>query len=307
MITCIKNENPEAHDLSQYRWYQITNGGNVLKLTAMTYKPRGGCIKNLPDGQYVDLRTGEIKIRQRNGHLNSIATWKERADNIIMLINNNFFSQENEFFITLTYKECMPDYQRCRKDTKRFIEKLLYYFPQSKYIAIPELQERGAWHIHMLFKVTSYKYLFINNDKIYDWWGHGFTSIERITSASNIGKYFISHDKMSLTIDALQLQRVRLPWKSKNVIKPKHIYVPQDILAKILNYAQLEYSAPWAITDLSTGEVVQEILKQEYILDDNYKHLWQSLLRQAAAEKVGKVSPDSGNTVQANLNKPCNK
>lgn len=50
--------------------------------------------------------------------------------------------------LTLTYRENMTDYERLKKDFKAFMRRMkragLYH-----YVAVPEKQTRGAWHIHV--------------------------------------------------------------------------------------------------------------------------------------------------------------
>lgn len=297
------------YDLSDYNYFKVTIGGKVLQLTAMKAKPKGGNhIKNISADEYLIVRTGEIKQRNRNSSVNSYYTWRRRAKNLIMLINNNFSSQNNEVFITLTYAECMTDYARCQKDFKSFIEKLIYHYPDSMYLAIPELQERGTWHVHALVKSPRSQSLFIAKDDINKWWAQGQTDIKRITDAENIGKYFISHGKLKTTAEYLLSQRVRLPWKSKNIIKPEPVYTDDSHdLSPIIQDIKPIYNCLSVVVDDATGWIVQEILTQEYILNDAAIAYWQKQLQQRAEKKAAGVPEDNGHTVQAIANKPCMK
>lgn len=307
MSISIKTMYTNDYDLSRYKYYKITIGGRVLQLKAMKIKPKGGNhIKNLSADEYMVLSTGEIKKRNRNSAVNSHYSWRKRAHNIMMIINANFSSQDNEVFITLTYAECMTDYDRCQKNFKSFIEKLKYYYPDIKYLAMPELQERGAWHIHVLVKSPLSKSLFIPKNNIDTWWRQGQTDIKRITTAENIGKYFISHDKIIMTTKALNSERVRLPWKSKNMIKSESNYTSLENTRQTIGDAKPNYSSQSIIIDDASGKVIQEILTQEYILDKS-KPDWQKLLQEVIAKKATTAQENLGNTVQANPNKPCNK
>lgn len=54
--------------------------------------------------------------------------------------------------LTLTYKENMQDRRRCYEDTARFIQRCQSVNLIPKYIAVPELQSRGAWHVHIVLR-----------------------------------------------------------------------------------------------------------------------------------------------------------
>jgi hypothetical protein len=51
--------------------------------------------------------------------------------------------------LTLTYRENMQDRTRCYADTIKFIARCQAVGLLRKYVAVPELQKRGAWHVHI--------------------------------------------------------------------------------------------------------------------------------------------------------------
>ena len=58
-------------------------------------------------------------------------------------------SANADHLLTLTYRENVTDYQRAAIDLGRFIRRVKTYLPDWVYIAVPERQQRGAWHWHM--------------------------------------------------------------------------------------------------------------------------------------------------------------
>lgn len=54
--------------------------------------------------------------------------------------------------LTLTYRENQTDWDRLTHDFKRFIRRLRKSFPQFEYVAVPERQKRGAWHMHLAIR-----------------------------------------------------------------------------------------------------------------------------------------------------------
>ena len=135
----------------------------------------GGSIIKMNKEEYLVRKTGEVKKYKRasvSRFENKRAVvarceafkWKIRAN-----------SANIKLFVTLTYTENMTDTKRLYEDFRRFWQRLQYNFPQiTGYMVAFEPQERGAWHAHILL-LSNRKNLFIENDKIADLWGFGFT------------------------------------------------------------------------------------------------------------------------------------
>jgi len=92
------------------------------------------------------------------------------------------------YFLTLTYAENMQEYEQALKDIRSFFLKLRRRVRgKYNYIAVPERQERGAWHWHILID------LHLDHKEWERLWGHGFVWIERVRSprqaARYVGKY----------------------------------------------------------------------------------------------------------------------
>jgi hypothetical protein len=54
--------------------------------------------------------------------------------------------------LTLTYQENMEDRERCYSDTIKLIQRCQAAGYLPKYVAVPEQQKRGAWHVHIACK-----------------------------------------------------------------------------------------------------------------------------------------------------------
>lgn len=54
--------------------------------------------------------------------------------------------------LTLTYRENMADRDRCYRDLAAFIRKVQAVNLLPKYVAVPELQKRGAYHVHLAIR-----------------------------------------------------------------------------------------------------------------------------------------------------------
>lgn len=153
--------------------------------------------RKISRNQVVNVVTGEIidckvSSTREDNQVSLRRTIKRLRD----LINCNFFGDDNELFITLTYRENMTDYKRLYKDFDRFYKRLRYRFKDIEfcYISVIEPQERGAWHLHVLLKALNKDYLFIDNDSVIsELWGQGFTKTQRLRGVDNVGAYLSSY------------------------------------------------------------------------------------------------------------------
>jgi hypothetical protein len=74
--------------------------------------------------------------------------------------------------LTLTYAENMTDFDQARADFKRFKDSFQKRYPGSAFIAVPEQQQRGAWHWHVVLRG------WFNIATLRRWWPHGYARID---------------------------------------------------------------------------------------------------------------------------------
>lgn len=121
----------------------------------------------------------------------SISNLARARREIIELIRLNLIP--NSCLLTLTYKENMQDYEKSRKDFKKFVMRLEYNFNISlRYLRVIELQERGAIHFHVI--IFNSEFVNISYNEIYRLWGHGAVHIRKIenlddVTADKVGNY----------------------------------------------------------------------------------------------------------------------
>lgn len=92
-----------------------------------------------------------------------------------------YFNPDLRFFITLTYKENMQDYQQLQYDMKLFLKNQRNNISKEfKYIYVVEKQKRGALHIHMITNdaITIQKNRY--NKRTLKYWPHGYDNIQDI-------------------------------------------------------------------------------------------------------------------------------
>lgn len=155
-----------------------------------------GNYRKISKDRIVNIDTGEIiDVKHAKTRADQMQVIRRSIRKLRMIINANFFGEDNELFITLTYAENMTDLKRLYKDFNKFVKRLKYRYKDYgfEYIAVPEPQLRGAWHLHLLLKAMNKGYLYISNDEIAELWSHGFTKTERLKGVDNIGAYVSSY------------------------------------------------------------------------------------------------------------------
>lgn len=155
-----------------------------------------GRFKRKDKDNMLDTETGEIiEINHSKNRSEEIQGIRRSIRNLRMIINANFLGEMNELFLTLTYVENMRDIKKLYEDFKNFMKRLRYKYKDNKfeYIAVPEPQLRGAWHLHILLKAINKQYLYISNDEIAELWRNGFTKTQRLENIDNIGAYLSAY------------------------------------------------------------------------------------------------------------------
>jgi hypothetical protein len=192
-----ENSLSEKSDISSSAYVTVTQTGSIVEVQYMEKMNQTATIRKLNADEYVELSTGEIKeyqhIENRSQSYKSLrATFKK----LRYLINNNFSGRKNELFVTLTYAENMTDTKKLYSDLEKFNKKLRYQYTNVTsvdYLSVVEPQQRGAWHVHVLFKFNDLESVFIPNSELASLWGHGFVKIKRVDGVDNIGAYLTAY------------------------------------------------------------------------------------------------------------------
>lgn len=172
--------------------------GNIIEVKHSAHGPPEIIIQKLDADNYVDLRTGEVKLFQHTAsRAEDKASVAQSLRNLRDIINTNLTDPETALWVTLTYKENMRDTQRLYEDFHAFIKRFRRYLkreghPPVEYIAAAEPQGRGAWHLHVLLLFPE-KAPFIPNSHMAKLWGHGFTKTKSLKGVDNPGLYLTAY------------------------------------------------------------------------------------------------------------------
>lgn len=163
------------------------------------------------------------------------ATNKRRRDNIIWLTLSNF--NNNDKFITLTFKDEIKDVKEANKLFKLFILRMRYLYPYLKYMAVIEFQDLnrgGVVHYHMLAKLP-----FIKAKELQEIWGNGFIKVNSIKHVDNLGAYVVKYmnkdtsDKRLQGLKAYNTSKNLIRWRELRSWEPlemKYIYNLEDVI-----------------------------------------------------------------------------
>jgi len=126
-------------------------------------------------------------------------------------------------FLTLTISENLSDLKQANYLFSSFIKRLSYYSEKKlKYIAIPEFQERGAVHYHVMF----FNLPFIHYETLQDIWGHGYIRVELGRNIKNIAAYMTKYLSKDILDQRLRGHRILLTSKG---LKKSTVYDNEEI------------------------------------------------------------------------------
>lgn len=117
-----------------------SHGGIEITATAIRHEMEAKLVRR-PRG-----RGQRVGVAAREA---AVAVAVRRARRMIRwLIGENSL----DHMLTLTYRENVSDLQRVKRDWDRFRRFVRVKYPNWNYVVVPEVQERGAWHLHVAVK-----------------------------------------------------------------------------------------------------------------------------------------------------------
>lgn len=166
-------------------------------------------------------------------------------------------------FLTLTFKENIKDITKANQELTKFFKRLSYmaYSVRKnviKYITVPELQERGAWHFHIILFNMKY----IKFKDILKCWKNGGVYINALNSkmdSTDVAKYITKYISKALKLDSKKtnidsyniykkynMQNKKRYYRSRKLYKPYKNKIDSnnrlnvEILDYLIEYAKIE-------------------------------------------------------------------
>lgn len=174
---------------------------------------------------YTDFKNASFE--EKNKRIKRMKQYhKNQRWELSRLINVNF--DDKTSFMTITFKENVTNIEYANAEFKKFIKRLNYKLfktkkAELKYIAVWELQKRGAIHYHIIFFSLPY----IAHTELRKLWTLGSINIKKINvdKKENIGRYISKYFEKNLddTETLLKYMNKKRIFKSKN-LKTPHIY-----------------------------------------------------------------------------------
>ena len=134
------------------------------------------------DREKSDPRQLDAFEEQKRKDLNKKKAYARSRTMIKRLVNSN--TQWTKFF-TLTFQENIIDVAQANYLFNQFTKRLKYQFPDFSYLAVPERQQRGAIHYHLICNLPYVDF----DDLRENIWGHGRIEVADIRSVKKIGAY----------------------------------------------------------------------------------------------------------------------
>lgn len=166
------------------------------------------------------------------------------------LLNANL--DDKSYFITLTFKENLQDYEKANARFNYFIRQKN---ENIKYLVVKELQKRGAIHFHLIVFDIELKDL----EKLVKSWNYGFTHYKKITKIQtySIANYLTNY----MTKDKNQLIEV----KKKVFSSSRNLKRPLVISNAVINEILLKHKYN---VDLKAYDWIQH----DYIIERKHNY-----------------------------------
>jgi len=127
----------------------------------------------------------DIFKRIKNQQVKTTSSLNRTRTEIRRLTNSN--PQLNKF-LTLTFSDNIADLKEANYIFNKFILRINYKYPNFEYLAVPEFQQRGAVHYHVLCNLP-----FIHYKELTDIWRQGNIDIKKIKDITNLGAYICKY------------------------------------------------------------------------------------------------------------------
>lgn len=186
---------------------------------------------NIQYEQSLPTADEQLKIQQQKTQFSINRTRTE----IRRLVNSN---PQLTKFLTLTFAENITDLKDANYVFNQFVKRISYRYSDFEYLAVPEFQQRGAVHYHLLCNLP-----FIETEALAQMWGQGFIKINRLNNVTNIGAYvckYLSKDmfdertfgkKKFFRSQALKAPVEILGWKA-TLFEKKHLTTSTPVYEK---------------------------------------------------------------------------
>lgn len=253
---------------SEYSYVKVVQAGEHTSVTWMARKPNAPKYKKTSGDTYYNTETGEEKKVKHVNKKKSKQAVARSMNKLKNIIHANCVDNSRLLYVSLTYNQCMTDAKRLSKDIEKFIKKLKYWYRNNhsdkeiETIIKIELQNRGAWHAHIIF-IFPIQAPEITYEFIQKLWGNGTCDVQAVYDINGLANYFCKFGKSDSYPSNMRIFRT-----SRGLIIPKGITMTAaEFKQKGLDLGEKTYEKSSEIksVDTDTGEVLPATLNA-------YKH-----------------------------------
>lgn len=258
---------------------KLIRTNNYIEVYSYSKSIRTGRSKN--DTTNLNSESDKVEINIEDNDIDKEAeslrrmnlTRKQTKANIVRIIDSNFNNRAS--FLTLTVKDNITDRKEFSNLFDKFITRMNYNFLNTKkrklkYLAVLEMQKRGAWHIHMIIFDIGY----LKHEKLSKVWGHGFVWINELSNldnSSNAGRYISKYMEKAIGQELLDSKGKKAYYSSHNLNKPfisKFLLYDKEELNELFNEYNIVYQNEYTAKTFISEELVDNhvIYKKLYML-----------------------------------------
>lgn len=184
------------NDMMFYNSY-MKIAGDIVTLKSYSETQPYGYIANSVAGHRKEITPAEMERIKKERFGKSCRRAKSKIFDLVACNANEHLDYEGKSqmvkFLTLTFKENKTDLESANLECTKFIKRLSYHAYKInknviKYISVPELQERGAWHYHII--LFNMKYVpWTNLIKIWGLGGVYINALKKGLDGTTVAKY----------------------------------------------------------------------------------------------------------------------
>lgn len=146
-----------------------------------------------------------------------------RAKNRIRRLVQRNFDKVGKL-LTLTFRDTdrfdITSLKACHQRYAYFVKRLSSQFPNTRYLAVPEFQKRGAVHYHLVLDIP-----YTPVEELRELWPYGFIQIKKIFNPACVGLYIAKYVSKAMLDE--RYQNHRCFHSSKNLKQPVIAYGDQ--------------------------------------------------------------------------------
>jgi len=293
----VERLNPDTTPINDTHVVTITRMGDYTEVKYNSNPNRKQNVRKLNNDQYEILKTGEIKEydHTHNKRIDSIISLLRTFDKMRKLLYTNCteIPASHMLWCTLTYAENMTDATKLYDDFRKFNQRFKRYCDKKfnlkyEYFVVAEPQQRGAWHMHVIY-IFGRKAPFIPNEKLCEIWGKGFTKVKAVKEGDNVADYLIAY-MTDLDIDDSEKKDYSpeslKDGQSKAIVKGGRLYLyPKSM--RIMRHSRgikypVEYKEKFKYTKENLKSMQQELIyktsSQIEVMDESGKKTYSTVI-----------------------------